>query len=136
MVQVERLLKQAKQASQRAYAPYSQLKVGAALLTKTGECFLGCNVENSSFGATICAERVAICNAVSQGFTNFAALAIVNDSDKIITPCGICRQFLREFTQDVEIYCGNDKLKYKKYTLKQLFPDEFTLDQVKKKSEN
>lgn len=132
MVPVDRLLKQARQASQRAYAPYSKLKVGAALLTTTGECFLGCNVENSSYGATICAERSAVSSAVSQGFTNFAALAIVSSSDEIITPCGICRQVLREFSTDLEIYCGNASLQYKQYTLKQLLPDEFTLDNAKK----
>lgn len=132
MIPVDSLLKQARQASQRAYAPYSKLKVGAALLTTTGECFLGCNVENSSYGATICAERSAVSSAVSQGFTNFAALAIVNSSDEIITPCGICRQVLREFTTDLEIYCGNASLQYQKYTLKQLLPDEFTLDSAKK----
>lgn len=88
----------------RAYAPFSNFKVGAALLTKSGKIYAGCNVENSSYGATICAERVAVCNAISDGERDFVAIAIVGgkerETDLLVPPCGICLQFLREFCDD------------------------------------
>ena len=110
------LIKLAKEARENAYAPFSEFKVGAALLTKEGRVFTGCNVENSSYGGTICAERVAAVKAVSEGFKNFEALAVTE------MPCGICRQFLYEFNPNLRIIC-----KSKTYTLKELLPEGFRL---------
>ncbi len=92
---VEDLIAQAQTARQRAYAPYSNLAVGAALLTCDGRVFTGCNVENASYGLTICAERVAVGKAISEGARDFAAIAIVSETGA--TPCGACRQVLVEF---------------------------------------
>ena len=119
----------------RAYAPYSNFKVGAALLTKSGKIYTGCNVENSSYGATICAERVAVTKAISEGERDFVAIAIVggreNETDLLATPCGICLQFLREFCDDdfkIILYNGKE---IKSFTLKKLFPDAFNKDNIK-----
>lgn len=92
------LAKAAIDASKNAYVPYSKFRVGAALLCDDGTVVLGCNIENSSFGATICAERTAMCKAVSEGHRKFTAIAIFADvGDDYIVPCGICRQFMSEF---------------------------------------
>ena len=97
------LINLAKEASEHAYAPYSEYKVGAALLTKSGKIFTGCNVENSSYGLTNCAERTAVFNAVSEGETEFSEIVIYVDSDKLPAPCGACRQVLSEFSNDLKI---------------------------------
>ena len=105
----EILIDSAKKAMEFAYAPYSGFRVGAALLTASGEIFTGCNVENASFGATTCAERTAVFKAVSVGEKNFKAIAIVSSGDGPTAPCGICRQVLSEFADDMVIYfCGTD----------------------------
>lgn len=109
-----------------AYAPFSHYKVGAALLTKTGEIFTGVNVENSSYGGTICAERTACVKAVSEGFREFEALAIVVEGG-VGFPCGICRQFLYEFAPDLVIILGEDEEHLKTYTLSELLPEGFKL---------
>ena len=93
----QELIDKAHEAMKNAYSPYSGFKVGAAILTKDGKIFTGCNVENASYGATICAERCAATKAVSEGSNEFTAIAIVSSSDKFTYPCGICRQFLSEF---------------------------------------
>uniref|UniRef100_A0A8R1DPW6 Cytidine deaminase n=1 Tax=Caenorhabditis japonica TaxID=281687 RepID=A0A8R1DPW6_CAEJA len=87
----------ARTAMKRAHCPYSKFPVGAAILTESGDTILGCNVENASYGGTICAERSAIVSAVSQGHTKFRAIAIVTGLSKPASPCGLCRQFLVEF---------------------------------------
>lgn len=97
------LMQKAKDAAQNAYAPYSKFKLGAALLTKSGQVFTGVNVENSSYGLTNCAERTAIFKAVSEGETKFEKLAIYVNSDKLFTPCGACRQVISEFSNDLKI---------------------------------
>jgi cytidine deaminase len=99
------LLSEAASARARAYAPYSRFSVGAALLTKTGRVFTGCNVENLSFGLTICAERSAVFAAVAAGEREFVRIGIVADSKSPVTPCGACRQVLAEFCDDMEITC-------------------------------
>lgn len=109
---------------ENAYSPYSNIKVGAALLTDSGKVFTGVNVENSSFGATVCAERSAVVSAITAGERGFVKLA-VSGTMKSCTPCGICRQFLAEFSLDIIIvYKGPDgKLCSKK--LSELLPDSF-----------
>lgn len=111
---------------QYAYAPYSRFKVGAALLTKTGEVFTGVNVENSSFGATICAERTAFVKAVSEGHRDFDAIAIVS-SDGEALPCGICRQFMFEFGDDLKIITGQDEEHLRVTEINELLPEGFRL---------
>lgn len=117
-------------ATDKAYAPYSNFNVGAALLTESGEIYTGVNVENSSYGATICAERTAMVKAVSEGHRHFKAIAIVAKKDgKVYTssPCGICRQFIFEFGDDIEVITGDsrDRLNIKK--ISELLPAGFRL---------
>ena len=126
------LILKAKQAAENAYAPYSSFAVGAALLTETGEIYTGCNVENSSYGATNCAERTAVFKAVSDGKRSFKKLALVGrkmgkaDGD-ICTPCGICRQILSEFCKnDFQILMSADGKSYKEVTLGDLLPNAFS----------
>ncbi len=97
------LLGQAEHARNHAYAPYSKFSVGAALLAASGRTFTGCNVENLSFGLTICAERAAVCNAITVGERNFTGLVVVADSVEPVTLCGACRQVLAEFNPDLDI---------------------------------
>ncbi len=125
------LLNEAKEAMKKAYTPYSRHKVGAALLTEDGKVFLGCNVENAAYGPTICAERTAIVKAVSEGYTKFKAIAIVGGMNGVIrffcTPCGVCRQVLREFVvpETFEIYVENGDGEIKTFTLAELLPESF-----------
>ena len=106
---VESLIKAASLARINAYAPYSKFAVGAAILASTGEVFTGCNVENVSFGLTVCAERSAVCQAVAASCRVFSMIAIVSDSDSPISPCGACRQVLAEFASDLMIISANTK---------------------------
>ncbi len=123
----QELVKHAKLARTRAYVPYSGFKVGAAILAKSGNIYLGCNIENAAYSPTNCAERTAIFNAISQGEREFVALAIVADTAKGCAPCGVCRQVLMEFFDDeVEIYLANlqGDIAYRK--ISQLLPDSFS----------
>ena len=99
------LMSIAKKASMNAYVPYSRFPVGAALECDDGTVFSGCNVENAALGSTICAERTACCKAVSEGHRSFRRIAIYADSESWCTPCGACRQFLAEFSPDMEVLC-------------------------------
>lgn len=119
------LIKAAKQASQLAYAPYSRFRVGAALLTKSDKIFTGCNVENKSYGLTVCAERVAVFKAVSQGEKNFKAIAIYTNTKEFTLPCGACLQVLYEFAKNLLIITVNRFGKSKTYKLAQLLPYPF-----------
>lgn len=122
----EMLLKMAEEALTHAYAPYSRYRVAAALLTASGEVFTGVNIENASFGATICAERVAVFKAVSAGQRDFKTLALVTGQGDFPTPCGMCRQVLVEFGKpDMEIVLHNDE-KTVVYKLEELLPLSFT----------
>ena len=100
---IDALFERAAAARRNAYAPYSNFRVGAALVTSAGEVFTGCNVENVSFGLTICAERVAVGNAVQAGHAEFELLALVTDSNEPVVPCGACRQVLAEFSPHLSI---------------------------------
>lgn len=121
----EILLHKAISVMENAYVKYSNFKVGAALLTKSGKIFTGCNIENSSYGATICAERVAFTKAISEGEKEFEAIAIVSSSSDFTYPCGICRQFMSEFGVDLKLIISNGR-EMKEYTLNELLPYAFT----------
>lgn len=98
MTQDEELLQRAKEARNLAYAPYSSFAVGAAVLASSGKIYTGCNIENASYGMTICAERVAIFSAIAAGERKFLALAVVCDTEEFCRPCGACRQVMEEFS--------------------------------------
>ena len=124
----EELIKSAYEAKGNAYAKYSDFHVGAALLTRSGKVYKGCNIENSSYGATICAERTAIFKAVSEGERDFVCLAIVSDKKDATYPCGICRQVMTEFmSKDFRIITDNCG-KIEKFTLSEMLPMAFSLD--------
>ncbi|MFA7572170.1 MAG: cytidine deaminase [Lutispora sp.] len=119
------LIDKAKEAREMAYVKYSNFKVGAALLGKSGKIYTGCNVENASYGATICAERVAFTKAISEGEKEFEAIAIVSSSEDVTYPCGICRQFMSEFGLDLKLIFTDEK-KISEYKLSDLLPHAFT----------
>ena len=112
------------QAMQRAYAPYSKFRVGAALLSSDGRVFTGCNIENASYGATICAERCAVSAAMAAGARRFTAIAIVG-SDAAAWPCGICRQVLNEFSDHMRVICGQYGGNFEVVSLAELLPHSF-----------
>jgi cytidine deaminase len=120
----EELIDLAKQVRKKAYAPYSRYKVGAALLGKSGQIYTGCNVENASYGHTICAERAAVVKAVSEGEREFEAVAVVTKNGD--SPCGACRQVLSEFSPELIVYIADKDGAYRTTTLKKLLPDSFT----------
>lgn len=123
------LLKEAVNIMKNSYSPYSGFRVGAAVLTCGGKVFTGVNIENSSYGATICAERTAIFKAISEGEKKINAIAISGDGNDYIFPCGICRQVLAEFAdEDITVICGKRNGDYIIYTLDELLPKRFKLD--------
>ena len=128
----EGLLKEAVKASKNAYAPYSDFKVGAALLSKNGKVFTGCNVENVSFGLSNCAERTAVFKAISDGVREFEAIAIYADIEEYISPCGACRQVLMEFNPGMIIICGCRDGSYKTKRLIELLPGAFMRKELQK----
>ena len=132
------LISQALEARHFAYAPYSHFTVGAALLCADGRVFKGCNIENAAFSPSLCAERTAFAKAVSEGYGDFIAIAIVGaslDSEEtdFCTPCGVCRQVMREFChQDFQIICAKtdemeEIIEQKVFTLSDMLPESFTL---------
>ena len=120
------LFRLAKETSEKAYSPYSNIKVGAALLCKDGQVYTGVNVENSSYGGTICAERTAFVKAISEGEREFVKIAIAG-SIKNLVPCGMCRQFRSEFGTDLDIVYEDKDGNIVETTLKVLFPNEFKI---------
>jgi len=120
------LFRMAVKASENAYVPFSNFHVGAALLTKDGKVYTGCNVENSSYGATICAERTAMVKAVSEGEREFEAIAIAGNGGTS-WPCGICRQFMFEFSDDMRVISGEGEDELKSYRLNELLLEGFKL---------
>ncbi|MBR2448428.1 MAG: cytidine deaminase [Clostridia bacterium] len=124
------LVKAAFEAMGKAYSPYSHCKVGAALLTRDGKVYTGCNVENASYGATNCAERTAFFKAISEGEREFAKIAIVGGVEGVVTnmfmPCGVCRQVMDEFCdRDFEVLVAKDRENFEVFTLSQLLPLSF-----------
>ena len=119
------LIAAARTAREHAHAPYSNFRVGAAVRAKSGRIFSGCNVENATFGLTLCAERVAIFKAVSEGERGFDAVAVVADTDALTPPCGACRQILWEFCGDAEVLLANLQGKVERYRMSALLPKPF-----------
>jgi cytidine deaminase len=124
------LISAARSAQSRAYAPYSQFRVGAALEAADGTVFIGCNVENASYGLTICAERAAVCAAVSAGAKRFRRAVVVSDVDPPAAPCGACRQVLAEFGLDLPID-GVGPKRTVTWRLSDLLPEAFGPEQLR-----
>jgi cytidine deaminase len=122
---MSQLTEAALKAREYAHAPFSHFKVGAALEDESGRIFSGCNVENATYGLTVCAERVAVFKAVSEGAKTFARIAVAADTDSLTPPCGACRQILWEFCGDVEITLVNLKGKSETIKLRDIFPRPF-----------
>jgi cytidine deaminase len=125
MSEQEALILAARTAREHAHAPYSNFRVGAAVRAKSGRIFTGCNVENATYGLTLCAERVAIFKAISEGERGFDAVAVVTDTDSLTPPCGACRQILWEFCGDAEVVLANFKGKVELHRMSTLFPKPF-----------
>lgn len=121
------LLAAARTAREFAVAPFSGFKVGAALLTPKGEVVGGCNVENATYGLTVCAERIALFKALSEGRREFTHVAVVADTEKPTPPCGACRQLLWEFGGDLEVILGNLTKETARFKLSALFPYPFDM---------
>lgn len=131
-MEISRLIELAAQASENSYSPYSGFTVGAALVTKSGRIYLGCNIENSAYGPTNCAERTAFFKAISEGEREFTKIVIVGgdrgDFSKYCYPCGVCRQVMAEFCNgDFEVILGKIDGEYRNYTLRELLPESFHL---------
>ncbi len=116
----------AVKARENAYVPYSGFHVGAALIADNGKIYTGCNIENASYGATICAERTAITKAISDGAKKILAIAVSSDSDKATMPCGICRQFMVEFcASDMPLYLSDRNGRFESYPFDEILPHSF-----------
>ena len=122
---MNRMLEAALAARDHAHAPFSNFKVGAAIEDESGRIFTGCNVENATYGLTICAERVAVFKAISEGARKFKRVAVAADTETLTPPCGACRQILWEFCGDVELVLVNLQNKTETFRLKDLFPRPF-----------
>jgi len=121
----EKLIKEAEKARKKAYTPYSKFKVGAAVLCDDGKIFSGCNIENASFGLSICAERVAFFKAISEGSTKIKAIAVIGNTNKPCSPCGACRQVISEFGEDIPLIMTNLKGDVRIKKIKELLPEAF-----------
>ena len=123
-----RLIEKALEAKKKAYAPYSNFHVGSALSTADGQIFVGCNVENSSYGLTVCAERNAIFHAVSQGHCTFDTIVVVTDGKDMGAPCGACLQVIQEFAPKAKIILAKSPTQYKVFHLSDFLPRPFSFD--------
>jgi cytidine deaminase len=119
------LIAAASKAREHAHAPYSNFRVGAALRANSGRIFTGCNIENSTFGLTLCAERVAVFKALSEGERGFNAVAVIADTERLTPPCGACRQILWEFCREAEVILANLSGHMAVRRMSDLFPDAF-----------
>ena len=124
----EDLIAKAMEAREKAHAPYSHFAVGAALLARSGRVYTGCNVENASYGLSICAERTAVFKAVSEGERDFEAIAVV--TEKGVTPCGACRQVLLEFGEDIQVIAADETGGYRIFDLQELLPEAFNSEDL------
>ncbi len=124
-MRVEELVQAARAARERAHVPFSNFKVGAAIADENNRIFTGCNIENASYGLTMCAERVAIFKAVSEGAGKLRQIALFANTETLTLPCGACRQILWEFCGDAELTLANPAGKQETLTLKQIFPRPF-----------
>jgi cytidine deaminase len=132
MISEKKLISAAKKAMLRAHAPYSHFRVGAALLTASGDIYTGCNIEISSYSLTLCAERTAIFKAISEGVRDFKAIAIISDSTSFISPCGACRQVISDLLGDVEIYMADSRGRFITLRSGELLPVPFDGSVLKK----
>jgi cytidine deaminase len=119
------LVDSAIQARQKAWAPFSKFKIGAAILTKDGKIYTGCNIESASYGLTVCAERVAIWKAISDGQKEFLGIAIVADTEDLTPPCGACRQIIWEFCNDIIVILANLQDQRRTFKASELLPNAF-----------
>jgi len=127
------LIIEAIKAKETAYAPYSNFKVGSAILTSDGKVYTGCNIENASFGATNCAERTAIFKAVSEGHKAIEAIAVVGDLNNYTFPCGICRQVINEFAaENIKIIVAKNENEYLVKTMEEILPGAFSKEDLGK----
>lgn len=131
----QELIKIAAKARENAHVPYSHFRVGAALLTEDGQVFSGANIENSSYGLTICAERTAVVKAVSEGVKNFKAIAVVTDAVEPASPCGACRQVLTEFAPNLEVIMASPSGEVTKMKLSELLPLAFSAQDMEETHE-
>ncbi|HET7842288.1 MAG TPA: cytidine deaminase [Terriglobia bacterium] len=125
MMNLDELVQAALHARENAFAPYSNFKVGAALATEDGKIYSGCNVENASYGLTVCAERVALWKAISEGERKFARIVVTSATERPAAPCGACRQLLWEFCGDIEVILANPQGYRESHRLASLFPRPF-----------
>ena len=125
---IDRLLEAAKSVMPMAHVPYSNFHVGASILYEDGSIEVGCNIENASFGATICAERTAISSGIAKGKKTIKAICVTNLTDTMVTPCGICRQVIWEFGKKIPVVCSNKDGDYKILTISELLPHALDLD--------
>ena len=125
MSEYDALITTAVKVRENAHAKFSNFKVGAALHTPSGKIFSGCNIENATYGLTLCAERVAIFKAISEGERHFDSIAVVTDTDRLSSPCGACRQIIWEFCGDIPVVLANLKGKVEVFRMSQLFPKPF-----------
>ncbi|MBZ5534453.1 MAG: cytidine deaminase [Acidobacteriia bacterium] len=131
-ITIKKLVQLARESRERAHAPFSRFKVGAALAAGDGRIFTGCNVENATYGLTICAERVAIFKAVSEGAHRFQQIAVVTASKHLTPPCGACRQIIWEFCGDIPVVLSNLDGKTEQFRMSELFPRPFDQSFLKK----
>ena len=124
----EKALEKAKAAMENSYSPYSEFRVGAAIISTDDRIFAGTNIENRSYGLTVCAERAAIFSAVSKGVRKIKYLVLVSNSEKCIIPCGACLQVISEFANDIKIESVNKNGKKETFSLKKLLPKSFKLE--------
>ncbi len=130
MLQAKELFQRAIEAKKYAYVPYSNFRVGAAVLTRDGHVFTGCNIECASYGGTNCAERTALFKAISEGYKEIEAIAIASDSNHYTFPCGICRQVILEFGKNIKIIVGNEEKEIKRFTIEELLPYSFSQEDL------
>lgn len=125
------LIKEAKLAMKNSYSPYSNFAVGAALITKEGKVYKGCNIENASYGATNCAERTALFSAIANGEVEIEAMAIVGSGGEFTYPCGICRQVMAELMPNGKLIFSNDANEYRLMTIDEILPHSFTKEDIR-----